>query len=290
MSKKLFLAVLPLLALAMASCSRGNGGATSSQGGGSSAGGDSSQQSADESSEESEESEDSTEEVSYVESAHTYTLNGTEVALYIDDDFDPETDIWGGIAKFTSGPIDVTAGDTIAVTANPSEAEPVAVYANGVNANNNVNGTSPETGYTVKATAEDAILTLYQYESGWAFNLTGPSSGGGGEGGEIPTTGFAIVVESAGEKTYHQAADNGMMYGKHEYKALGVEIADGDVITCYDAANAIEWAITALNEHSVTGFAAGDNGIVSSTSGTFDIYIQLAFNNDTIYVGASSAA
>lgn len=290
MSKKLFLAVLPLLALAMASCSRGNGGA-SSQSGGSSAAGDSSQQSGgDVSSDASgDESDESSEDVSYVESAHTYTLNGTTVALYIDEDYDPDTDIWGGIAKFTSGPIDVTAGDTIAVTANPSEAEPVAVYANGLNANNNVNGTTPDA-YTVKESAEDAVLTLYQYDSGWAFNLTGAGSGGGGGGGgEVPTTGFAIVVTNSGGKTYHVAEDNGMKYGKQEYKALGVEIADGDVITCYDAPKAVEWPITALNDASVAGFAASSAGITSSTSGTFDIYIQLAYENDTIYVGPHSA-
>ena len=286
MSKKLFLAVLPLLALAMASCSRGNGG-TSSAGGnssGGSAGGDSSvadSSAGDESSE-----DESSEGTSLVESAHTFTIGSTEYALYVDDTFDPDTDVWGGVAKFVSAPLDVTAGDSIAVTANPSEAEPVVVYKNGFNANNNVAGTEPAS-YTVKASAEGAVLSLYQYEKGWAFNLTGPSSG---EGGDLPTTGFAIVVtNSSSEKTYHVAEDNGMQYGKQEYKALGVTIASGDTITCYNADALVEWPIVALNSASVAGFTADSTGVHSSTAGTFDIYIQLAYENDTIYVGPHSA-
>ena len=292
MSKKLFLALVPFLVFGMSACQRGNGGASSGGTSGKDSGtsSQSSQASGDQSSGDESSEEDSSEEISYIESDHTYTLNGTQVALYVDEDYDPDTDIWGGVAKFTSGPIDVTAGDTIAVTANPSEGDPVAVYANGLNANNNVSGTTPDA-YTVKATAEDAILSLYQYEDGWAFNLTGASGGGSGEGGDVPTTGFAIVVtNSSSEKTYYAAEDNGMQYGKQEYKALGVEVANGDVITCYDASTTVEWPITALNTASVAGFAGDASGIVCSTSGTFDIYIQLAFNNDTIYVGEHVAA
>ena len=105
-------------------------------------------------------------------STHFYVL-GTGAAVYLDEDttYNPATDMWGGIAKFVSEPIDVTADQDITVTAKISTDEALEVYANGSNAQNNVKGEYGS--YKVKATATGAKIELYQYTTGWAFNLTG---------------------------------------------------------------------------------------------------------------------
>ena len=205
MSKKLFLAVLPLLALAMASCSRGNGGASSQSGGSSSAAGDSSEvsQESEESSEEEEEEETLSVELGE-ESPHTFTVGSAEYKLYVDPTYDSRTDEWGGKAKFTSEAISVTEGQAISVTANPTSGDPVDVYVNEYDKSGNVEGEHGS--YTVKSTASNCVLTLYQYDDGWAFLLSGytPSGEEEEEGGETPATGTVrkVTANREWENTY----------------------------------------------------------------------------------------
>lgn len=100
--------------------------------------------------------------------AHKFYLAGADVPLYEDKTFNPATDVWGGVNKFVTDPVNVTEGQTVLVVAEDN----THVWANAANASNNVNGNDPD-GYTVKVTASAVTLELYVYSDGYAFNLGG---------------------------------------------------------------------------------------------------------------------
>ena len=164
--------------------------------------------------------------------AHSVKLGDADpVYLWQDESYDPETDLWSGaVAKFTTGPLSVTAGESILVTAVGEDETPVNVYKNGFNANNNVEGTEP-TAYTIKESADDAVLDLYQYSDGWAFNLSGLSSevdpGGDPADPEIPASALFTVPGAWNKDTIYVYAWSGEGDDKEENAAWpGVQLTD----------------------------------------------------------------
>lgn len=297
MSKKLFLAVLPFLALAMASCSRGNGGAGSSSGKTS----ESSEPTSEESSG-SEGSEDSSESSEEDSRAHSEpSTEGVDFkigdAYFPMEEIDPDADETTVVHKYSVSGVSVQKDATVSFYKDGTVV-PVFLNVEDLINKNNTNerpgSSTPAESYTVHNDATSDIYIMFHNNDSVAFWITGYQEGSEDVDPDAPTQGYAIVVTTGGEKSYTAAVENGTTWdGKTEYFASGVTVANGSVITCYDAGaigGPVEWAITALNTASTAGFSAEADGIHSTVDGTYDIYIQLQYRNDTIYVGPHSAA
>ena len=118
----------------------------------------------------------------------------------------------------------------------------------------------------------------------------GGGSGGGGGGGGTVTTGFGILVNDTPVAATYKGTN---MDGKEEYLATSVSINAGDVFSLYDYSNGATWAV------SPNGWSFGDNGggtiwktymtmgataYTALKSFTADFYIQLQYQNDTLYI------
>ena len=131
MSKKLFLAVLPLLALAMASCSRGNGGASSQSGSsstsGSASGDDSSEVSSagDTSGEQSGDDSGSDEDTSGDESSVEPETAGDYVV------YGSQSGVWKNIAELTDNPSPIGGPEKMALSVTLAEGDAFKVHFEG---------------------------------------------------------------------------------------------------------------------------------------------------------------
>lgn len=75
--------------------------------------------------------------------------------------------------------------------------------------------------------------------------------------------------------------------GRTQYAAMCVPLKAGDLLTCYDAENGAEWAIT-VNDVGDTwgakGFTIESYGLKCSVAGSYDIYIKLQYEDDCWYI------
>ena len=72
-----------------------------------------------------------------------------------------------------------------------------------------------------------------------------------------------------------------------EYKALGVELSAGDIITLYDVSYDAGWVLTKIDPYSAGKMTASDAGIVVGEDGKYDIYVKMKYEQDNIYFGKS---
>ena len=73
-----------------------------------------------------------------------------------------------------------------------------------------------------------------------------------------------------------------------EYKALGVDLFAGDVITLYDTLYDAKWVLTKIDSYSAGGMTANSSGIIVGEDGKYDIYIKMKYEQDNIYFGKSN--
>ena len=190
MSKKLFLAVLPLLALAMASCSRGNGGASSQSGGSSSAAGDSSEESQEsaESSEESEESAETPDSGQDEPIAEGYSVKvGAKYYELVEG-----TPEYPNQTLYASVLVAAEDGDEVEFYKDGGSA--LSFWSDGASVQNNTTPASPWSTVLTSvqiATGGDVTIILKQYDdqtTEYCMWITTPGggSGEGGEGGDVP--------------------------------------------------------------------------------------------------------
>ena len=123
----------------------------------------------------------------------------------------------------------------------------------------------------------------------------GSSSGGGGSsGGQTTDNKYGIIKEG----TPIAATYKGEQYGKQEYVLYNVSFNVGEKFALYDYANQTGWVVD-LNAYSF-----GDNDgtntkwkeYVSKAEKEYtvlksfvgDLYIQLQYQNDTLYIGLSA--
>jgi hypothetical protein len=151
---------------------------------------------------------------------------------------------------------------------------------------------------TVPATNGSQVFAIFDGPSGGAGNQGGggSSQGGGGSsqgggGGAVVTTGYGFYFEDG--RTV-QATYNGEQYGKVEYVAHSVSFTEGNVFSLYDFSNGAKWVVNP-NPYSFGGteqapvysnyIAVGATSYTAKQTFTADVYIQLLYENDTIYFG-----
>ncbi len=75
------------------------------------------------------------------------------------------------------------------------------------------------------------------------------------------------------------------MQGRDQYVATCVPLSVGDVVTCYDEAENVAWAIAAIDPYGAyTSFDCTATGLVCKTAGSYNFYIKLKFEDDLWYV------
>ena len=200
MKKKLFLSLLPLLALAMTGCSRGNGGAssqTSSQGG-------SSKDTSSETSSSDESSEEDTSEETPEEGQDTPIETGYSVKVgdkyYALEEGTPE---YSNQSLYASALVAAEDGDAVEFYKDGGDALPF--WSDGASTENNTTPASPwstvQTTVNI-ATGGNVTIMLKQYDDQtteycmW-ISMPGGGGGGGGEGGDTPAgaTEFSWTVD-----------------------------------------------------------------------------------------------
>ena len=207
MKKKLFLGLLPLMALALTACGGGSGSSqapSSAQPQPSSSEPAPSSEPASQPAESSEpasqpaqssepasqpevssepesepevssEPEESSEEPLDLEPTnHKLNLGDDVYDIYKVVDYDG-LDIWGGVNKFVTDEIDVTAGQSIAVNIDGVG----EIWRDANDQQNNVNGAALGE-FTIAADAEGIRVTIYEYGDGWAYHVPGEAGGESG--------------------------------------------------------------------------------------------------------------
>lgn len=73
---------------------------------------------------------------------------------------------------------------------------------------------------------------------------------------------------------------------RDQYLAANISLNANDVITVYDVENAIEFPIGVLDPYgSYSHFSVSSSGVTCNTTGCYDVYIKLKYNDDLIYIG-----
>lgn len=110
---------------------------------------------------------------------------------------------------------------------------------------------------------------------------------------EAPTSGFALLfndtnylpLEAIGEKDFQE---------RDQYVAYGVTISEGQTFKCYDGTSAVSWVEKVLEPYGANDpsgdpcFEVTDDGITCLISGTYDIYVKMKWEDNTIYIGVAA--
>ncbi len=142
---------------------------------------------------------------------------------------------------------------------------------------------------TVPAVSGQKVFAIFDGPTGGGGSSGGEGSGGGSGGGTV-STGFGILVNDTPVQATYKGTN---MDGKEEYLASRVTINQGDVFSLYDFSNGGTWAV------SPNAWSFGDSGTgtvwkeyirmgttsyTALKSFTADFYIQLQYQNDTLYI------
>lgn len=104
---------------------------------------------------------------------------------------------------------------------------------------------------------------------------------------DVPTSGFHIMVNGS---TYYPAVAVGEkdFQGRDQYKA-SVYLKAGDKFKCFDGSTGTAWTIVTLEEYGAyanfTAAASSSDDVVCKTTGCYDIFIKLKYEDDTMYIG-----
>lgn len=144
---------------------------------------------------------------------------------------------------------------------------------------------------TVPAANGSQVFAIFDGPTGGGGNQGGGGSQGGGQGGgTVVTTGYGFYWQESGKTV--QATYSGENFGKQEYVAKSVSFNAGDEFSLYDFSTGAKWAVNP-NPYSFGGTEASptynnyitinETSYTAKATFTADVYIQLAFGNDTIY-------
>ena len=197
-------------------------------------------------------------------------------------------DVWGGANKYIAGPLDVTAGQSIAVM-DPYGTE---LWKNGFNTNNNVEGEGPGE-YFIVESATNIQITLYEYDDGgYAYNVDGRTSSGDESGDNTPITGtgYGLLVGTTFVQASKQEGQDHQ--GRDQYKISKYSFHAGESFVLYDADNSAGW-VDPIDSYSFNSQGSGANIStylnVSKTNYTVvldftaDIYIKLKWQDNNVY-------
>ena len=85
-----------------------------------------------------------------------------------------------------------------------------------------------------------------------------------------------VAATSTGVKDYQ---------GRDQFAAYGVELAQNDRLTCYNAGASAEWHINVMDSFSVIDkFTNNGSAWVCNVSGKYNIYIKLKYEDDMWYI------
>lgn len=156
----------------------------------------------------------------------------------------------------------------------------------------------------------DPVTSDVTYYAGWVESgITNPdtpgeNSGNSGETSEpdssegivnqlpgttdAPTEGYAIVINGT---NYVALTHNPNYMGDgQEWYVLGLTLEEGYELSMYDGTNATGWIIKTPDPYSSGSWTAGTEttGIICGTSGTYDVYCKMIYQNDNIYFGKAA--
>ena len=70
-----------------------------------------------------------------------------------------------------------------------------------------------------------------------------------------------------------------------QYAAYGVELANGDKLTCYDAGQGVAWNIAVLDQYGAyQSFSTGSDALTCHKAGTYNVYIKMKMSDDKWYI------
>ena len=73
--------------------------------------------------------------------------------------------------------------------------------------------------------------------------------------------------------------------GRVQYAALGITLAQGDKLTCYDQGNSAAWNIGVIDQYGAyQNFATGSDALTCNVAGKYNVYIKMKMNDDMWYI------
>ena len=143
----------------------------------------------------------------------------------------------------------------------------------------------------VPTATEQKVFAIFDGPTGGGGSGGGGGGGSGGGGGGTVTTGFGILVGNTPVQATYKGTN---MDGKEEYLASRVSVNAGDVFSLYDFSNGATWAVSpnawSFGDTQGTGtfwkeyIRMGTTSYTALKSFTADFYIQLQYQNDTLYI------
>ena len=115
---------------------------------------------------------------------------------------------------------------------------------------------------------------------------------------DVPTSGYNLCISPAAspDKVYYiplEARTDVDGEGRQQYAAYAVTLEEFDAFTIYDGNSNIGWAETNIEPYGAGNLfvPSSEIGVCALESGTYDIYVKLAYENNRIYIektGSSS--
>ena len=143
---------------------------------------------------------------------------------------------------------------------------------------------------TVTTSFEYACVYLKHYtgDASWVVYITGLADSGDNPGGgdtPVEENAYSFKVNGEAVKTDHNP------YADNEYMALGVELAAGDIVTCWNTAKGERFIFKEGNvrlcDHITGKLARNEDGnvvVAEDGAGSYDFYLQLAYENDQLWI------
>lgn len=73
--------------------------------------------------------------------------------------------------------------------------------------------------------------------------------------------------------------------GRVQYASLGVALAAGDKLTCFDQGENVEWNIKVIDKYGAyESFTEGSDALTCNVAGTYNIYIKMKQDDDMWYI------
>ena len=112
---------------------------------------------------------------------------------------------------------------------------------------------------------------------------------------EAPTTGFALLFNDTNYVSLQSLGDEKDFQGRDQFVAYAVTIGEGHVFKCYNAdAEGAVWVEKVLEPYGAADpagevcFEVTDEGIKCLISGTYDIYVKMKWEDNTVYIGKAA--
>ncbi|MBE6142860.1 MAG: hypothetical protein E7177_02595 [Erysipelotrichaceae bacterium] len=110
---------------------------------------------------------------------------------------------------------------------------------------------------------------------------------------DAPTDGYALLFNGTNYVVLTPEAEKDFQ-GRDQFSAKGVTVSEGQVFVCYNGSNGDQWVEKVLEPYGVcepsgtVAFEVTEDGIKCLVSGTYDIYVKMKWEDNTIYIGAAA--